>query len=66
MSQSPAEILRAARIARGFASAAEAARHFGWSEVTYTSHENGIRGIRKDAAEKYGKAFGIDPATLLG
>jgi hypothetical protein len=34
--------------------------------VTYTSHENGIRGIRKDAAERYGKALGVDPATLLG
>lgn len=66
MSTLPSDRLRAARIARGFESAAEAARSFGWSEVTYTSHENGIRGIRKDVAERYGKAFCVDPATLLG
>lgn len=66
MHRSPADILRAARIARGFSSAAEAARYFGWSEVTYTSHENGTRGIRRDTAERYAKAFGIDAATLLG
>jgi transcriptional regulator with XRE-family HTH domain len=63
---SPSDTLRSARIARGFTTAAEAARYFGWSEVTYTSHENGIRGIRKDTATKYAKAFGIDAATLLG
>lgn len=66
MHKTPADILRAARLARGFSTAAEAARHFGWSDVTYTSHENGTRGIRKDAATKYAKAFGIDAASLLG
>lgn len=66
MPTNPADVLRTARIARGFTSAAEAARHFGWSEVTYTAHENGGRGIRRDAAMRYAKAFGIDPANLLG
>jgi hypothetical protein len=66
MHRSPADILRSARIARGFATAAEAARYFGWSDVTYTSHENGTRGLRKDTAERYAKAYGIDAATLLG
>lgn len=63
---SPADTLRAARIARGFASAAEVARHFGWVEYTYTSHENGNRGIGKTTAAKYAKAFGIDATSLLG
>lgn len=62
----PSNALRAARIARGFASAAEAARHFGWNDVTYQAHENGGRGIRPDAAKRYAKAFGIDPSVLLG
>jgi len=66
MTTTPSDVLRSARIARGFASAAEAARHFGWNEVTYTAHENGGRGIKREAAQRYGVAFGIDPATLLG
>ena len=66
MSRSPADILRTARVARGFTSAAEAARHFGWHEATYTHHENGTRGIRKDVASKYARAFGLDAGTLLG
>lgn len=66
MSEEPADRLRKARVARGFASAAEAARAHGWSEVTYTSHENGTRGIRADAAKRYAAAFGIKASSLLG
>lgn len=66
MSRSPADILRSARIARGFASAAEAARHFGWKEAAYTHHENGTRGIRPEAARRYARAFGLDEGSLLG
>lgn len=65
MVDSPHDALRRARIAKGFSSAAEAARYFGWKESTYVSHENGTRGIRPEAATQYAKAFGINPATLL-
>lgn len=53
-------------MARGFASAAAAAQHFSWTVSTYVSHENGTRGLNADAAERYGKAFGIPAAELLG
>lgn len=66
MTSKPADRLRSARIARGFASAADAARAFGWNVPTYTSHENGTRGIRSDAAERYASAFGITAAELMG
>lgn len=62
----PADALRRARIKRGYATAADAARAFGWNTVTYTSHENGTRGIKIDAAERYAKAFNIDVGQLLG
>lgn len=62
----PADALRRARIKRGYATAADAARAFGWNVVTYTSHENGTRGIKIDAAERYSKAFNIELGQLLG
>lgn len=61
-----ADRLRKARIARGFTSPTAAARHFGWSEVTYRAHENGTRGLRIDAARKYAKAFRVPLGELLG
>lgn len=66
MSTTPSDRLRKARQDRGFTTAADAARAFGWSEVTYTSHENGTRGIRKDAAQRYAKAFGVSAGYILG
>lgn len=66
MNKKSAERLRTARIDRGFSSASEAASDFGWSVSTYTSHENGTRGLRRDTAEKYSKAFGVSAAYLLG
>lgn len=65
MSDSPADRLRKARIARGFPTAADAARAFGWEKVAYTHHENGTRGIRPPVAERYAKAFGIPVDDLL-
>lgn len=62
----PAERLKRARMARGFSSAREAARHHGWNEVTYASHENGIRGLRVATARVYAKAFSIPLGDLLG
>lgn len=58
--------LRALRVKRGFSTAADAAKAFGWNEHTYKSHENGIRGIRPDAARKYAAAFGSTAGHILG
>lgn len=60
------ERLRAARVAAGFSSAAEAAQRFGWQEAAYRHHENGTRGFGADAAKRYGRAFKVKPGWLLG
>lgn len=59
------ERLIEARQRAGFATAADAAKAFGWSEPTYHSHENGSRGIRSDVAERYARAFQVTPEWLL-
>jgi len=60
-----ADRLRALRIRKGYATATDAAKAFGWNEHTYKSHENGIRGIRIEAARKYAFAYGSTPAHIL-
>jgi hypothetical protein len=62
----PADRLRALRIRKGYETATDAAKAFGWNEHTYKSHENGIRGIRMDAARKYAAAYGSSAAHILG
>lgn len=57
--------LKAARMQGGYASAAVAARTFGWSEVTYRAHENGTRTVSVSMAKIYSDAFGIDIGWLL-
>lgn len=59
------ERLRQAREAAGFASAADAARRFGWGETTYRSHENGQRNIPRERAPEYARAFRVAPSWLL-
>lgn len=61
-----ADRLRALRIKKGYSTAVDAAKAFGWNEHTYKSHENAIRGIRPDAARKYAAAFGSTAAYILG
>lgn len=61
----PADRLRQLRIRKGFSTASDAAKAFGWNEHTYKSHENGIRGIRLDAARKYASAFSSTAAYIL-
>jgi phage repressor protein C with HTH and peptisase S24 domain len=58
--------LKAAREKARFASAAEAARAFGWKESAYRHHENGTRDFGPDAAKRYGRAFKVKPGWLLG
>lgn len=62
--EAPSDRLKRARIARGFADAADAARAFGWNVVTYRAHESGARGIKK-VAERYAKALGTTAAWLV-
>jgi phage repressor protein C with HTH and peptisase S24 domain len=59
-----AERLRRARTAAGFATASEAAAHFGWNENTYKSHENGQRNLKPDVVERYASALGVAPAWI--
>jgi len=60
----PADRLRRARTAAGFATAAEAAARFGWNENTYKSHENGTRNLKPDVVERYASALGVTPAWI--
>lgn len=59
----PHNRLREARLKAGYESAADAARAFGWKEVTYRAHESEGRGVDK-SLEKYAKAFGVMPEWL--
>lgn len=59
-----AKRLEQARIERGFRTAKEAARYYGWIYETYIQHEQGIRGISR-AAGKYAKAFRVSEGWLL-
>lgn len=60
-----AERLRTARKQAGYANASDAAEAFGWKGSTYLGHENGSRGLRPDAAERYARAFGVRAEWLL-
>jgi len=59
-----AKRLEQARKERGFETAKDAARRFGWTYETYIQHEQGIRGISR-AAKKYADAFRVSEAWLL-
>lgn len=59
-----AKRLEQARIDRGFRTAKDAARYYGWVYETYIQHEQGIRGISR-AAGKYAKAFRVSEGWLL-
>lgn len=63
--ESAAERLVKARVAAGCETAAEGAARAGVKYYTYVQHESGTRGISKDKAAKYGRAFGVDPSWLL-
>jgi SOS-response transcriptional repressor LexA len=66
MIREPHERLKDLRIRKGFATAADAARAYGWAVTTYQAHENGARGLKRDAAERYAKAFNATAAYVLG
>lgn len=57
--------LRRARESAGFESASAAAKRFGWTVSTYSSHENGQTPVPVKAAEKYAKAIRVSSAWIL-
>jgi transcriptional regulator with XRE-family HTH domain len=59
------ERLRQARQNAGFAHASDAAKRFGWAAPTYSSHENGHRGLTPDVIETYAAAFRVPVEWLL-
>lgn len=63
--ETQAERLKAARERAGFETASDAARRYGWKEVTYRSHENGQSGIRAPVGQEYARAFGVPSGWLL-
>lgn len=60
----PAKRLEQARIRRGFSTAKDATRFFGWVYETYIQHEQGIRGIGRQS-KKYAEAFRVSEGWLL-
>lgn len=65
MKKSPADRLKELREKR-FETAKAAADAHGWNEVTYRSHESGMRNIPMTAARKYATAFRSSPGYILG
>lgn len=66
MSTDPAARLRRARIDAGYTSAQSAADAYGWPSAAYRHHENGTRGFDFATAQRYGKAFKVQAAWLMG
>ena len=57
--------LQWARESAGFENASDAARAMGVPVPTYAAHENGSRGLRRDAAAKYAQRFKVSLDWLL-
>ncbi len=63
--ETPNDRLRWARAKAGFQTPREAADRFAWPYGTYKSHENGMRGLRRETAVKYAKAYKVNLTWLL-
>jgi phage repressor protein C with HTH and peptisase S24 domain len=59
------ERLALARTRAGFTSAAAAAESLGVNRYTYSQHENGTRGFKREAAAQYARRFGVSLTWLL-
>lgn len=64
-SAEPYERLQWAREQAGYATPRDAADRFAWNYNTYKSHENGARGLKQEAVERYAKAFKVSAGWLL-
>lgn len=65
MKKTPADRLKELREKR-FETAKAAANAYGWNEVTYRSHESGMRNIPLATARKYALALGSSASHILG
>jgi phage repressor protein C with HTH and peptisase S24 domain len=63
--ESPADRLKKARKDAGYATATDAARAMGVKPPTYLGHENGTTGLRRTAAIRYAKFYGMSLDWLL-
>ncbi len=61
-----ADRLRQARVNAGFPTANHASVSFGWSMKNYYQHEEAIKPLDAETAEKYSKAFNVSSVWLLG
>jgi phage repressor protein C with HTH and peptisase S24 domain len=66
MDEDNAARLRRARLDAGFSSAQAAAEAFGWAAAAYRHHENGTRGFDFATAQRYGRAYRVQAAWLMG
>lgn len=62
---SASERLRRAREAAHYPSAAAAAAAMGANRYTYTQHENGLRGVSRDALRRYAAFFRVSLEWLM-
>lgn len=62
---SVARRLREARVSAGCKSQKAAVLRFGWTATTYRSHEGGLRGFKREAAQLYADSYGVSLAWLL-
>ena len=62
---SASDRLKQARIAAGYDTVQEACEAFGFKYSTYAGHENGQRGIKWDALERYAKAYRVSMDWLV-
>jgi hypothetical protein len=65
MPEQVSERLRRARTGAGFENARAASDAFGWNAATYRCHENGVRGVSAQRAERYVRAFHVGLNWLL-
>lgn len=65
MTETPADRLKQARIAKGYPSAAAFAEAIRATDVTYRSHENGSRKLTATAAKQYAPYLGVSWQWLL-
>jgi DNA-binding XRE family transcriptional regulator len=63
--ETPHTRLKAARIAAGFRSAAQAAKQVSLDYKTYVAHENGSRVFTAQTAKKYANVFGTSAEQIL-
>lgn len=65
MKSTPSERLKAARIAAGYATAADAARALGEHPQNVRDHEANRRGIKPEMAERYARLYKVDAGQIL-